>query len=61
MVAKNNQFHRRENMSLRDAIKISNVPIYKKLARRIGMEKMQKGLSALGYGNMKMGEVVDNF
>jgi beta-lactamase class D len=49
------------DMSLRDAIKVSNVPVFQGLARRIGMERMREGLRKLNYGNMDPGAVVDNF
>ncbi|HSB97869.1 MAG TPA: class D beta-lactamase [Spongiibacteraceae bacterium] len=49
------------DMSLRDAIKISNVPIYQELARRIGLEHMRGNVAKLGYGNAEIGEVVDKF
>lgn len=49
------------DMSLREAIAISNVPIYRELARRIGPQQMQKGLDTLHYGNRKMGNTVDRF
>jgi beta-lactamase class D len=49
------------DMSLRDAIKISNVPIYQELARRIGLEKMKAGVDQLDYGNRRIGETVDRF
>ncbi|MDG1858081.1 MAG: penicillin-binding transpeptidase domain-containing protein, partial [Emcibacteraceae bacterium] len=39
------------DMGLRDAIKISNVPIYQELARRIGLDRMQRMISKIGYGN----------
>ena len=48
-------------MGLRDAIKMSNVPIYQELARRIGLERMREGVKKLGYGNMEIGSVVDRF
>lgn len=50
-----------KDMGLRDAIKVSNVPVYQELARRIGMERMRDGLRRLGYGNMDAGAVVDTF
>jgi beta-lactamase class D OXA-50 len=50
-----------KDMGLREAIKISNVPIYKELARRIGLERMKANISKLGYGNAEIGSVVDNF
>ena len=49
------------DMGLRQAIKISNVPIYQELARRIGLERMREGMKKLGYGNMEIGSVVDRF
>ncbi|WP_442920619.1 class D beta-lactamase [Massilia sp. S19_KUP03_FR1] len=49
------------DMSLRDAIKISNVPVYQGLARRIGMAAMQANLRKLNYGNMDPGTEVDTF
>jgi beta-lactamase class D len=48
-------------MSLRDAIKISNIPIYQELARRIGLENMQKSVAGLHYGNAEIGSAVDVF
>lgn len=50
-----------QDMSLRDAIRVSNVPVYQGLARRIGMERMREGLRALQYGNMDPGTVIDTF
>jgi beta-lactamase class D len=50
-----------KDMSLREAIKVSNVLIYQELARRIGMERMRDGLRKLNYGNMDPGAVVDTF
>lgn len=49
------------DMGLREAIKVSNVPIYQELARRIGLEQMREGVKKLGYGNMVIGSVVDHF
>lgn len=49
------------DMPLREAIKVSNVPVYKELARRIGMPRMREGLRRLDYGNMAAGDTVDNF
>ncbi len=50
-----------KDMSLRDAIKISNVPIFQELARRIGLARMQENISRLEYGNQNIGQVVDRF
>lgn len=49
------------DMGLREAIKISNVPVYQGLARRIGLERMRAGVKKLGYGNCEIGHVVDRF
>lgn len=49
------------DMGLRDAIVLSNVPIYQALARRIGLERMREAVSRLKYGNAEIGSVVDRF
>ncbi len=49
------------DMSLREAMPISNVPVYQELARRIGRERMAEGVQRLAYGSMEIGEVVDRF
>jgi len=49
------------DMGLRDAIKISNVPIYQELARRVGIERYRFWLERLDYGNREPGTVVDRF
>lgn len=50
-----------QDMGLRDAIKISNVPVYQELARRIGLERMRENLAAIPYGNFQAGSEVDTF
>jgi len=50
-----------KDMGLRDAIKISNVPVYQELARRIGLERMAKYVTLLNYGNTQIGDKVDMF
>lgn len=50
-----------QDMGLRDAIKISNVPVYQELARRIGLERMRENLAAIPYGNTETGNEVDTF
>ena len=50
-----------QDMGLRDAIKISNVPVYQELARRIRLERMRENLAAIPYGNTETGTVVDTF
>lgn len=49
------------DMGLRDAIKISNVPVYQELARRIGLENMRQHLARMPYGNAETGNKVDRF
>lgn len=50
-----------KDMSLREAIVLSNVPIYQELARRIGLERMRDGIERMDYGNNELGTVVDHF
>lgn len=50
-----------QDMSLRQAIKVSNVPAYQALAREIGLKAMQQNIDKLHYGNQKIGNQVDNF
>lgn len=49
------------NMSLREAITMSNVAIYQTLARRIGLNRMTAFVETLGYGNTNIGQAVDRF
>lgn len=50
-----------KDMGLREAIKVSNVPIYQELARRIGLTTMQANIKLLNYGNTNIGQHVDSF
>lgn len=50
-----------QDSNLRYAIKVSQVPAYKELAKRIGLEKMQENIKKLGYGNMEIGTEIDKF
>lgn len=47
------------DMSLREAIKISNVPVFHQLAKRIGIERMSEQVKAFGYGNTEVGEDIE--
>jgi len=49
------------DMPLREAIKVSAVPIYQELARRIGLARMTAMVARLGYGNAEIGSQVDRF
>ncbi|AYA67390.1 OXA-211 family carbapenem-hydrolyzing class D beta-lactamase [Acinetobacter sp. WCHA55] len=50
-----------KDMTLGQAMQASAVPVYQELARRIGLELMQKEVQRIGYGNQQIGTVVDNF
>jgi beta-lactamase class D/pimeloyl-ACP methyl ester carboxylesterase len=50
-----------KDMDLREAIRASNVAVYQEVARRIGPARMQSSLERLGYGNQRIGSVVDRF
>nr|WP_211315820.1 class D beta-lactamase [Isoalcanivorax indicus] len=49
------------DMPLREAITLSNVPVYQGLARRIGMERMRDHVASLDFGNNEIGSRVDRF
>lgn len=50
-----------QDTNLREAIKVSNVPAYQELARRVGLESMRRQVRALDYGNGEIGGSVDDF
>jgi len=50
-----------KDMGLREAIALSNVPIYQELARRIGPKQMREALRHMDYGNKETGERIDRF
>ena len=50
-----------KDMTLREAITISNVPIYQELARRIGKKNMSENVKRMHYGNKMIGDSVDTF
>ena len=50
-----------KDMSMREALKVSCVPYYKEIARRIGPAKMQHFLDTMKYGNMKIEGRIDEF
>jgi beta-lactamase class D len=51
----------KQDTSIRSGMKISHLPAFQELARRIGMEKMQAGINKLNYGNKNLGKKVDEF
>ena len=50
-----------KDMGLREAMVVSNVPIYQELARRIGLTRMSEAVNRLDYGNRAVGQQVDTF
>ncbi len=50
-----------KDMGLREAITVSNVPVYQALARRIGIESMRKHVGDLDFGNNDIGNSIDRF
>jgi beta-lactamase class D len=50
-----------KDMTMREAFKVSCVPYYQEIARRIGPAKMQHYLDTVKYGNMKMEGRIDDF
>ena len=50
-----------KDMNMREALKVSCVPYYKEIARRIGPAKMQHFLDTMKYGNMKIEGRIDEF
>lgn len=50
-----------EPMGLRGGMKVSNVPLYQELARRIGLTRMREAIKRLHYGNEQIGSNVTSF
>ncbi len=50
-----------KDMTLGEGMKVSNVPLYQELARRIGLELMQNGVQLANFGNTDIGNKVDDF
>ena len=49
------------DMTLAEAIRVSNVPVYQEIARRIGLKNYEDWLDRLGYGNANPGTSVNRF
>jgi len=49
------------DMSLREAIAVSNAAIYQQLAQRVGIADERDYVARLDYGNGEIGDVVDQF
>jgi beta-lactamase class D len=50
-----------KDMTMEEAFKISSVPYYQEVARRIGRDTMQHWLDTLAYGNKNIGAAIDSF
>lgn len=50
-----------KDMNLREAFKLSCIPIYQTIARRVGLQRMQSAITKLDYGNKQIGTKVDEF
>jgi beta-lactamase class D len=49
------------DLTMEEAFKVSCVPYYQEVARRIGKDTMQMWLDSLKYGNHKIGNRIDTF
>ncbi|WP_184037693.1 class D beta-lactamase [Chitinivorax tropicus] len=50
-----------QDMTLAEAIRASNVPVYQEIARRVGLHSMASWVDKLDYGNRQIGKMVDQF
>ncbi|HPH84651.1 MAG TPA: class D beta-lactamase [Ferruginibacter sp.] len=50
-----------KNMDIREAFKVSCVPFYQEVARRIGKDTMQQWIDSLSYGNRNISGPIDSF
>jgi beta-lactamase class D len=50
-----------KDMDMEEAFKVSCVPYYQEVARRIGRDTMKLWLDSLHYGNQKIGSRIDSF
>lgn len=50
-----------QDLDLKGAVRVSAVPYFQEVARRVGAARMDSWLDRLGYGNREMGEVIDQF
>ena len=49
------------NMDMREAFRVSNLPFYQAIAKRVGRQNYQHYLDTVRYGNMKIGDSVNRF
>lgn len=50
-----------KDMTLREAVTASNVPVFQEIARRVGLDAYRDWLAKLDYGNREVGQIVDRF
>ncbi|PPD26121.1 MAG: class D beta-lactamase [Hyphomicrobium sp.] len=50
-----------QDMTLRQAIPASNVPVFQQIARRVGLNQYREWLDKLEYGNGLVGDAVETF
>ncbi len=50
-----------KDMDMTEAFKVSSVPYYQEVARRIGRDTMQQWVDSLGYGNKNISGPIDSF
>jgi beta-lactamase class D len=50
-----------KDLTMEEAFKVSAVPYYQEIARRIGRDTMQHWIDSLKYGNKKIGGPIDSF
>lgn len=50
-----------KDLTMEEAFKVSALPYYQEVARRIGKDTMQQWLDSLGYGSKKIKTSVDSF
>lgn len=50
-----------KDLTLAEAFKVSSVPHFQELARRIGKDTMQRWIDSIGYGNKNLNGPVDSF
>jgi beta-lactamase class D len=49
------------DMTLAEAVRVSNVPVFQDIARRVGLKRYEAWLDRIGYGNANPGTIVDRF
>ncbi|MEM8542211.1 MAG: class D beta-lactamase [Pseudomonadota bacterium] len=50
-----------KDMSIRQAIQVSNVPVFQEIARRVGLERYEEKLASYNFGNGLVGSDVETF